>query len=74
MLFPPLALVPDEPLLETAPQHLRNALMLVRVSLTHGELLTGPEPSVVVLVDVLDCVQRRLEAALALLEHPDLAP
>jgi len=74
MVFPPLRLVLDVPLSESASQHLRNALMLVRVSLNHGEVLTGAEPSIAVLVDVLDAIQRRLEAALALIEHPERVP
>jgi hypothetical protein len=49
-------------------EHLKNALQLVRVLMDFGELILGNEPAVVVPLDGLDAIQRRIEAALGLLE------
>lgn len=60
--------VPDE----TAAEHLRNALALVRWTFRVAESTFSSvgEPCFVVPVRVLDALQRRLEAALERLSRP----
>lgn len=73
MTFAPLRLVHDEPvpLPESASQHLRNVLQLVRCCLDLGEPLLGNGSShLAVSVETLDAIQRRVETALELLELP----
>jgi len=48
--------------------HLRNALQLVRALLDFGEMVVGTEAAVLVPVGELNAIQRRVEAAIGLLE------
>lgn len=62
---PPLLFLP-----ETAGEHVRNALALVRLALTTGEpVMSNEGPGVVVPVATLDAIQRRLACALERLDR-----